>query len=89
MNEVVAILKEQLEDAIAERDAAIESERRIWRAYSMAKGAAERAVGCVAMIPSTSSDDALNDALNDSLDEVMRQVNDDLVKAEKLSGVET
>lgn len=69
-------IKAQLRLATAQRDAAAESERRVWRAYAMAKGAAERACGILGIV------DTADDVTAD-----IEAINGDIRTAERLAGV--
>lgn len=75
VQQIVDAVRTEIDRLRADRDAAVESERRIWRAYAMAKGAAERACGVLAMVP--------GDEFTAQLD----QIHDDLCDAERHAGV--
>lgn len=77
----VEFLKTQVADVCAQRDAAHESERRLWRAFAMVKGAAEYARGVMDgwQTPDTT-------ITNDDLVDAVERVVDDIACAERLSG---
>lgn len=77
----VVFLRVELARKQRELDAALESERRLWRAFVVAKGAAEYVNG---LLYGWMADGATitNDALSNTRDYVF----DEIVHAEKLSG---
>ncbi len=95
-NDAVAFYKVELERvtaacdaavarAVADRDAAVKSERRLWGAYALAKGAAEYANGMLEACAAEAHDDGHID--HETLNGVIDRVTKAISRAEVAAGV--
>lgn len=83
--DVAEFLKAEIEKLRADRDAALESERRLWRAYSMAKGAAEYLTGALDLAWKAWADCPAD--VSESIGDALDVTGGDVRTAEKLAGV--